>query len=56
MPKKFESKLPNKNGTCFTNCQQGQKQKWNIGGIYLNMTWSGFDISEEDMSQPIYEN
>ena len=56
MPKKFESKLHNKNCTCFTNCQLGQKQKRNIGGLFLNMGRKDFDISEEDMTQTIYEN
>jgi hypothetical protein len=56
MPKKFESKQTNKKGTCFSNCQLGQNQKRNIGGIFLNMERKGFDISEEDMTQTIYEN
>jgi hypothetical protein len=54
--KKFESKQANIMGTCFTNCQLGQNQKRNIGGIFMNMARRDFDISEEDMSQRIYEN
>jgi hypothetical protein len=56
MSKKFESKWANINGTCFTNWQLGQNQKRNFGGIFLNMARKDFDISEEDITQPIYEN
>jgi hypothetical protein len=54
--KKFESKQAKIMGTCFTNGQLGQNQKSNIGEIFLNMARKYFDISEEDMSQRIYEN
>jgi hypothetical protein len=56
MPKKFESKWANIKGTCFTNCQSGQNQKRNFGEIFLNMARKDFEISEEDMTQLIYEN
>jgi hypothetical protein len=54
--KKFESKQARIKGTCFTNCQLGQNQKRNICEIFLNMARKGYDISEEDMTQTIYEN
>jgi hypothetical protein len=56
MPKKFESKWANKNGTCLTNSQSGQNQKRNFGGIFLNMARKDFDISEKYITQTIYVN
>jgi hypothetical protein len=43
-------------GTYFTNSQLGQNQKRNFGGLFLNMARRDFDISEEDITQKIYEN
>jgi hypothetical protein len=54
--KKFESKQAKIMGTCFTNCQLGQNQKMNIGGIFFIMARKDFDISEEYLTQTIYGN
>jgi hypothetical protein len=54
--KKFESKQAKIMDACFTNSQLGQNQKRNIGEMFLNMAKKYFDISEEDISQMIYEN
>ena len=50
------SKQENIKGTCFSNCQLGQNQKRNFGGIFFIMARKYFYISEEYMTQQIYEN
>src|SRR3990170_7910589 len=56
MPKKFGVKQVKINSTSFTKCHLGQNRKGIICEIFLNMAWKDFDISEEYMSQMIYEN
>jgi hypothetical protein len=50
---------------CFTtqdrqgysfNRKRNIPEKKNFGGLFLNMARKGSDISEEDMTQTIYEN
>ena len=52
MHKKFGVKQVNRNSTSFTKCHLGQSRK----RIILEHDKEYFDISEEDMSQRIYEN
>ena len=46
----------NINDTSFTKCHLGQKRKWNIGELFLNMAMKSFAIFDQDMTQTIYEN
>ena len=42
--------------TWCTMCHLGQNEKRNIRELSLMMPTTGFDLSEEDMTQTIYEN